>query len=291
MLAKETGVKIAERPDEQLIGAPPGYHQKTLIAQFADAVFHDFPVGLYAIAGVTALILVLAANTAFNGFPVLGSILAQDSYLPAPVAHARRPAGVLQRHPVPGLRRDRLRRRVPRRGDRPDPAVHRRGVRVVHPEPDRHGSALDPPAARRDRRRRAPKHAAGTRHQHHRVPVHGDGSAGRRRHEIRCGGVDCDPRDGRHVRDHEDDPQALRGRLPRTRESGRRTGRHRAAQPQPRDRPGVEPAPADAARPGVRQGHPARRAGGDPRQRRRQGGPRAAEQVGGQRGRHTCRSR
>ena len=29
-----------------------------------------------------ALILVLAANTACNGFPVLGSILAQDSYLP-----------------------------------------------------------------------------------------------------------------------------------------------------------------------------------------------------------------
>jgi amino acid transporter len=82
MLAKETGVKIAERPGEQLIGAPAGYHQKTLIAQLADAVFHDFPVGLYAIAGVTALILILAANTAFNGFPVLGSILAQDRYLP-----------------------------------------------------------------------------------------------------------------------------------------------------------------------------------------------------------------
>jgi hypothetical protein len=31
---------------------------------------------------VTALILVLAANTAYNGFPVLGSILAQDRYLP-----------------------------------------------------------------------------------------------------------------------------------------------------------------------------------------------------------------
>jgi amino acid transporter len=82
MLAKETGVKIAERPDEQLIGAPPDYHQKTLIAQLADAVFHNFPIGLYLIAGVTALILVLAANTAFNGFPVLGSILAQDNYLP-----------------------------------------------------------------------------------------------------------------------------------------------------------------------------------------------------------------
>ena len=81
MLAKETGVKIADSPG-QLVGAPPGYHQKTLIAQLADAVFHDFPVGLYLIAGVTALILVLAANTAFNGFPVLGSILAQDRYLP-----------------------------------------------------------------------------------------------------------------------------------------------------------------------------------------------------------------
>jgi amino acid transporter len=81
MLAKETGVKMADSP-EQLVGAPPGYHQKTLIAQLADAVFHNFPVGLYLIAGVTALILVLAANTAFNGFPVLGSILAQDRYLP-----------------------------------------------------------------------------------------------------------------------------------------------------------------------------------------------------------------
>lgn len=82
MLAKETGAKIADDPATQLIGAPPGYQQKTLIAQLADAVFHDFPLGLYLIAGVTALILILAANTAFNGFPVLGSILAQDRYLP-----------------------------------------------------------------------------------------------------------------------------------------------------------------------------------------------------------------
>ncbi len=82
MLARETGVQIAERPHEQLVGAPPDYHQKTLIAQLADAVFHDFTIGLYLIAGVTALILVLAANTAFNGFPVLASILAQDRYLP-----------------------------------------------------------------------------------------------------------------------------------------------------------------------------------------------------------------
>ena len=36
----------------------------------------------FYIQAATALILVLAANTAFNGFPVLGSILAQDRYLP-----------------------------------------------------------------------------------------------------------------------------------------------------------------------------------------------------------------
>ncbi|MFI5506984.1 APC family permease [Mycobacterium sp. NPDC051804] len=82
MLAKETGVQIVEHPQTQLVGAPADYHQKTLIAQLADAVFHDFTIGLYLIAGVTALILVLAANTAFNGFPVLASILAQDRYLP-----------------------------------------------------------------------------------------------------------------------------------------------------------------------------------------------------------------
>jgi amino acid transporter len=81
-LARATGVKIAERPEEQLVGAPPGYQQKTLIAQLAETIFHDFPLGLFVITGVTALILVLAANTAFNGFPVLGSILAQDRYLP-----------------------------------------------------------------------------------------------------------------------------------------------------------------------------------------------------------------
>jgi amino acid transporter len=81
VLAKETGAKVVDTP-EQLGGAPEGYHPKTLITQLANAVFDGFPIGLYAIAGVTALILVLAANTAFNGFPVLGSILAQDRYLP-----------------------------------------------------------------------------------------------------------------------------------------------------------------------------------------------------------------
>lgn len=82
LLAKEIGVKYVSDPAKDLIGAPDGYEQKSLIAQLAHAVFGGFPPGFYFVTVVTALILVLAANTAFNGFPVLGSVLAQDRYLP-----------------------------------------------------------------------------------------------------------------------------------------------------------------------------------------------------------------
>jgi amino acid transporter len=75
-------LRMAEDPARQLVGAPEGYLQKTMIAQLAASVFDHFPPGFYFVAAVTGLILVLAANTAFNGFPVLGSILAQDRYLP-----------------------------------------------------------------------------------------------------------------------------------------------------------------------------------------------------------------
>jgi hypothetical protein len=77
-----TGVQYADDPSRQLLGAPEGYFQKTLIAQIAEAVFAGFPLGFYIVSFVTGLILVLACNTAFNGFPVLGSILAQDRFLP-----------------------------------------------------------------------------------------------------------------------------------------------------------------------------------------------------------------
>jgi amino acid transporter len=66
----------------QLIGAPHGYVQKTVIAQIGASVFGGQSFGFYYLQTMTALILVLAANTAFNGFPVLASILAKDGYLP-----------------------------------------------------------------------------------------------------------------------------------------------------------------------------------------------------------------
>jgi amino acid transporter len=58
--------------------------QRTVIAQVASAVFGGpHSVGFFYLQATTALILVLAANTAFNGFPLLGSILARDRNLPA----------------------------------------------------------------------------------------------------------------------------------------------------------------------------------------------------------------
>ena len=61
---------------------PPGFDQDVLIAQIARGVFDHFPPGFYFVVTITGLILVLAANTAFNGFPVLGSILARDGLAP-----------------------------------------------------------------------------------------------------------------------------------------------------------------------------------------------------------------
>jgi amino acid transporter len=57
-------------------------YQTTVISQVGRAVFGNTSPLFYVLQLVTALILVLAANTAFNGFPVLASILARDGFLP-----------------------------------------------------------------------------------------------------------------------------------------------------------------------------------------------------------------
>jgi amino acid transporter len=80
LLAVVTQVHMVDDPS-RLVGAPVGYVEPTALAQIAQAVFGSGPLFAYTQA-VTAGILVLAANTAFNGFPVLASILARDGYLP-----------------------------------------------------------------------------------------------------------------------------------------------------------------------------------------------------------------
>ena len=87
MFAGITALAIASHvhvtnDNAQLLGFPAGGAQKTVIAQLGDAVFGGSSVGFYLLQAFTAAILVLAANTAFNGFPILASILGQDGYLP-----------------------------------------------------------------------------------------------------------------------------------------------------------------------------------------------------------------
>ncbi|WP_041841384.1 APC family permease [Actinoplanes friuliensis] len=82
MLARATHLQYVEDPLTQIAGGPANYVQKTVTTQLGETVFGNGSILLYLLGAVTALILFLAANTAFNGFPVLGSILAQDRYLP-----------------------------------------------------------------------------------------------------------------------------------------------------------------------------------------------------------------
>ena len=80
-LALLTRVRFADDPS-QLIGAPADYVQRTAIAQIAGAVFGYSSIWFLLLQGFTAAVLILAANTAFNGFPILASIVGQDGYLP-----------------------------------------------------------------------------------------------------------------------------------------------------------------------------------------------------------------
>ncbi len=61
-------------------------HDQTVMAQMGLAVFGNGPA-FVLLQFATAAILTLAANTAYNGFPSLSSIIAKDGYLPRQLAH------------------------------------------------------------------------------------------------------------------------------------------------------------------------------------------------------------
>ena len=80
LLATAAGVKYAENPTE--LGLPADYVQQTVIAQLGSAVFGAGSFGFYFLQIATMLILVLAANTAYNAFPQMASVLGRDGFLP-----------------------------------------------------------------------------------------------------------------------------------------------------------------------------------------------------------------
>lgn len=57
-------------------------HHRTVISMIAGAVFGGDSVLFYLFQTATTVILVLAANTSFSGFPHLANILANDGFLP-----------------------------------------------------------------------------------------------------------------------------------------------------------------------------------------------------------------
>jgi amino acid transporter len=69
-----------------LVGFPPGGVQRTALSQLGLATFGE-TVPFFLLQAFTAAILILAANTAFNGFPVLSSLLGRDGYLPHQLSH------------------------------------------------------------------------------------------------------------------------------------------------------------------------------------------------------------
>ncbi len=86
-LARMTGAKLVDTHAQVYFMTASGekidVEAPTIMAQLARTVFYDsFRPAFYLLMSVTMVILFLAANTAFNGFPTLASILAKDGFLP-----------------------------------------------------------------------------------------------------------------------------------------------------------------------------------------------------------------
>ena len=60
---------------------------ETVVSQLARGVFGGRNLFYFAVQMATMLILILAANTAFSGFPTLASIVARDRYMPRQFAN------------------------------------------------------------------------------------------------------------------------------------------------------------------------------------------------------------
>lgn len=82
ILALIAGVHYSEDPC-RLVGFDcQALVQPSLMAQVAAATFGGGSILFFVVQAATAAVLLLAANTAFNGFPLLGSVLARDGYAP-----------------------------------------------------------------------------------------------------------------------------------------------------------------------------------------------------------------
>ena len=63
---------------------PTASEHETILSILGRAVFGDGSAMYYVLQFSTFAILILAANTAFSGFPLLSQLVARDGYLPTP---------------------------------------------------------------------------------------------------------------------------------------------------------------------------------------------------------------
>ena len=123
------------------IGAVPS-EGETVISQLARTVYGEQGILYLAIIAGTAVILIMAANTAFADFPRLGALHAGDGFLPrqmtfrgSRLVYSRGIVALailasLSDHSIPGQRHPL------------DPAVCHRRIPFVHPLTDGHGAPL-----------------------------------------------------------------------------------------------------------------------------------------------------
>ena len=205
-------------------GCQSGGHpapQRTVIAQLASAIFGgEHSVGLLLHPGRDRAHPDPGREHRVQRFPAARLDPGPGPQPAPPAAHPRRPAGVQQRRHRPGRGRRVPDLRLPRQHQRPDPALHRRGVHVVHARPDRHGPALEPAAAHRTRPERAAPDVPLPGHQRlRRQPDRG--RAGHRHHrQVHRRGLPGADRDADPLRH---DARHLQALPPRRRGAGRRT--------------------------------------------------------------------
>jgi amino acid transporter len=85
-LTQVAKVRYVENPSTQLlldgVPVPEDYDQVPVLGQLARAVFDDVSFAFVVTEVAAVLVLLMAAHVAFTSFPVLGSLLARDGYLP-----------------------------------------------------------------------------------------------------------------------------------------------------------------------------------------------------------------
>ena len=122
------------------IGAIPS-EENSVISQLGEAVAGRGPL-YYAVQLATSIILILAANTSFNGFPLLAAVMARDGYMPRQFVNRGDRLAYSNGIIVLGARGGGAGRRVPGQHPRADPPVRDRRVHLLHAQPGRHGPPL-----------------------------------------------------------------------------------------------------------------------------------------------------